>query len=149
MKTNIIFSMVFLIGVLLTAQGLFAQASNKNQRQLHINSKGEVMNDHGTKLGYISKEDVVFNQEGKKLGFIKNGKVYDAEGNLLGKAKKGGNYYNNEGIHVLTTKTSGDECEILDPEGHKLGTVHRNYKLHACATHCFFKENEMSKGEDE
>nr|WKN38621.1 hypothetical protein K4G66_07885 [Tunicatimonas sp. TK19036] len=109
--------------MLLAAQGLFAQASNKNQRQLHINEKGEVLNDRGT-----------------KLGFIKNGKVYDANGNLMGKAKKNGRYYNNNGVLVLKTKNKGDECEILDPKGHKLGIVHKNYKLHACDTHCFFKK---------
>ena len=140
-----IFSVVFLIGMLLAAQNSFAQASNKNERQLHINSKGEVNDDKGTKLGYISKEDVVYNNAGKKLGFIKNGKVYDAEGNSLGKAKKSGHYYNNDGTLVLMTKTDGDKCEILDPEGHKKGTVHKNYKLHSCATHCFFKEKSMEE----
>lgn len=148
MKTNVIFSVVFMIGILLAAQGLFAQASNKNQRQLHINAKGEVLDDGGTKLGYISKEDMVFDKEGKKLGFIKGGKVYDAEGNSLGKAKKGGRYYNNDGVLILKTKQLGDKCEILDPEGHKLGAVHKNYKLHACAAHCFFQEKAMNKEED-
>lgn len=137
-----IFSIAFLIGMLLVAQNLFAQSSNKNERQLHINSKGEVNDDKGTKMGYISKEDVVYNNAGKKLGFIKNGKVYDAEGNSLGKAKKGGQYYNNDGVFVLSTKTIADKCEILDSEGHKMGTVHKNYKMHACVTHCFFKEKE-------
>lgn len=148
MKKNIIFSMVFLAGMLLAAQSLFAQASNKYERQLHINKSGEVTDGLGTKLGYISQEDVVFNNQGKKLGFIKNGKVYDADGNSLGKAKKDGRYYNNDGVFILSTKTIGDKCEILDPEGHKRGTVHKNYKLHACVTHCFFLEQEMNKEED-
>jgi len=145
MKNHIIYSIVFLVGILLVAQGSFAQASNKNQRQLHINSKGDVNDDKGVKLGYITKEDMVYDSQGKKLGFIKNGKVYDAEGNYLGKSKKNGRYYNNEGVFVLKTKTTGEKCEILDPEGHKKGTVHKNYKLHACATHCFFKEKEQKK----
>lgn len=148
MKKNIIFSLVFLAGMLLAAQSLFAQASNKYERLLHINQSGEVIDGLGTKLGYISKEDIVFNNQGQKLGFIKNGKVYDADGNSLGKAKKDGRYYNNDGMMVLSTKTVGDKCEILDPEGHKKGTVHKNYKLHACASHCFFLEQEMKKEED-
>ena len=150
MKKNIIFSIIFLGGILLAAQVLVAQpASDKTaQRLLHINGKGEVSDDRGTKLGYISKEDIVFNNQGQKLGFIKNGKVYDAEGNSLGKAKKDGRYYNNDGVFILNTKGIDDTCEILDPEGHKKGTVHKNYKLHACATHCFFLEQEMKKEED-
>ncbi|WP_286748040.1 5-fold beta-flower protein [Roseivirga sp. UBA1976] len=149
MKKNIIFSIIFLGGILLAAQGLLAQPSSKTeQRLIHINGKGEVSDDRGTKLGYISKEDIVFNNQGQKLGFIKNGKVYDAEGNSLGKAKKDGRYYNNDGVFILSTKTMGDKCEILDLEGHKKGTVHKNYKLQACAAHCFFLEQEMKKEED-
>lgn len=142
MKNRFIMSIVFLIGIFLAEQNAMAQASNKNKRQLHINKKGEVRNDRGTTLGYISKEDVVFNNQGEKLGFIENGKVYDALGNPLGKAKKNGKYINNQGINVLRVKGKDEICEILDPEGHKLGTVHKNYKLHSCATHCFFlKQN--------
>ncbi|MEQ8472641.1 MAG: hypothetical protein RIC35_15725 [Marinoscillum sp.] len=150
MKKNIFFSIAFLAGMLLAAQVLVAQpASDKTaQRLLHINGKGEILNDKGTKLGYISKEDIVFNNQNQKLGFIKGGRVYDAEGNSLGKAKKDGRYINNDGVFILSTKTIGDKCEILDPEGHKKGTVHKNYKLHACATHCFFLEQETNKEED-
>lgn len=141
-------SLIFLIGIFLAEQNAYAQASNKNKRQLHINKKGEVKDDQGTRLGYISKEDIVYNNEGEKLGFIENGKVYDALGNPLGKAKKNGKYYNNQGINVVTVTGNDDMCEILDPEGHKLGTVHKNYKLHACAAHCFFLNQKMEKGED-
>lgn len=102
LKKHIIFSIVFLGGMLLAAQGLLAQTSNKiEQRLIHINGKGDVIDDRGTKLGYISKEDMVFNHQGQKIGFIKGGKVYDAEGNSLGKAKKDGRYYNNDGVFVL------------------------------------------------
>ncbi len=149
MKTNIIFSIVFLGGILLAAQELLAQPSSKTeQRLIHINGQGEVLDDRGTKLGYISKEDVVFNAQGQKLGFIKGGEVFDANSKSLGKAKKDGRYYNNDGVFILNTKGIDDTCEILDPEGHKKGTVHKNYKLHACATHCFFLEQEMKKEED-
>lgn len=146
MKKNIFLSIVFLGGMLLAAHGLLAQPSSKTeQRLLHINGKGEIMNDQGNKLGYISKEDIVFNNQNQKLGFIKGGKVYDAQGNPQGMVKKGGRYYNNDGVFVLSTKSIGDKCEILDPEGHKMGTVHKNYKMHACVTHCFFKEKELEE----
>ena len=73
---------IFLGGMLLVAHGVLAQPSSKTeQRLIHINGKGEVSDDRGTKLGYISKEDIVFNNQGQKLGFIKGGRVYDAEGN--------------------------------------------------------------------
>ncbi|MBV6643204.1 MAG: DUF3659 domain-containing protein [Cyclobacteriaceae bacterium] len=143
MKKFIFFSVAFLVGMLLAAPVLLAQPSNKTERQLHINKSGEVLDNTGTKLGYISKEDIVFNNQGKKLGFIEKGFVYDADGNKLGKAKKGGKYYNNNGTLVLTTRSIGDKCEILDPEGHKRGTVHKNHKMHACVTHCFFLEKQQ------
>jgi hypothetical protein len=148
MKKNIIFSILFLGGILLAAQGALAQASNKDKRQLHINATGEVSDDQGNKLGYISKEEIVYNNEGEKLGFFENGKVFDADGKPLGKAKKNGTYHNNKGKNIVIVKGDGDICEILDPQGHKMGTVHKNYKLHACATHCFFLEKEMNKGEN-
>lgn len=144
MKNKTIYSVVFLVGMLLVAQASFAQASNKNERQLHINKSGEVLDNGGIKLGYISKEDIVFNNQGKKLGFIERGFVYDAEGNKLGKARKNGRYYNNDGIMVLNTRSIGEKCEILDSDGHKRGTVHKNYKRHACVTHCFFLEEQKS-----
>ena len=145
MKKQAIMSLVFLIGILLTGQFTFAQASNKNERHLYINGEGEVLNDSGFKLGYISKDDIVYNNKDEKLGFIQNGKVYDAEGKPLGKAKKNGSYYNNQGENVLVVKGDGDKCEILDPKGHHMGTVHKNYKLHSCAVHCFFLEEVMKE----
>lgn len=146
MRKHFITSIVFLAGILLTASISFAQQKGDykahNYKLRSINAQGEILDENGTKLGYISKEDVVYSNEGKKLGFYENGKVYDAEGKPLGKAKKNGRYYNNQGENVVTVKSRGEICEILDPEGHKMGTVHKNYKLHACATHCFFKERE-------
>lgn len=151
MKRHFIMSMAFLVGVLLTASISFAQQKSdykaRNYKLRSINAQGEVLDEYGTKLGYISKEDIVYNSEGKKLGFIENGKVYDAEGKPLGKAKKNGSYYNNQGENVVTVKGNAEICEILDPEGHKMGTVHKNYKLHSCAVHCFFLEQEKEKKE--
>lgn len=148
MKKQLIMGIVLVIGILpQITQSVSAQASDKTKRQMYINAKGEVM-DQGTKLGYINKEDIVFNNKGKKLGFIKNGKVYDAEGNSLGKAKKGGKYYNDSGEFVLYVEGNDEKCKILDPKGHVLGYVHKNYKLHACATHCFFKEKNIEADKD-
>jgi len=150
MKKQRIMSIVFLGGLLLITQILVAQpASDKTaQRLIHINGKGEISDDRGTKLGYISKEDIVFNNRGKKLGFIERGMVYDAEGNRLGKAKKGGHYYNNNGQFVLEVQGNDEKCRILDARGHTIGYVHRNYKLHACAVHCLFKEKKIKENEE-
>jgi hypothetical protein len=147
MKKYFIMGLVFLTGILLSSQSISAQASDKTKRQMYINAKGEVL-DRGIKLGYISKEDIVYNNKGKKLGFIKNGKVYDAEGNSLGKAKKGGQYYNDSGEFVLYVEGNEEKCKILDIKGHSLGYIHKNYKLHACATHCFFKEKKLGEDTD-
>lgn len=142
-------SFVFLMGVLLTEKYTYAQASNKNKRHLQIIRKGEVKDDYGTRLNYISKEYVVHNNSGEKLGFIENGKVYDIFGNPLGKAKKNKKYYNNQGINILSVNRDEVTCKSLDPEGHKNGTLHRNYKLHSCSVHCYFlaieKENEKEE----
>lgn len=147
MKKRLIMSLVFLTGMLLSAQFTSAQASDKTKRQMYINGKGEV-SDRAIKLGYISKEDIVYNNQGKKLGFIKNGKVYDADGNPMGKAKKGGKYYNESGQFVLSVKGNDEKCKILDAKGHSLGYIHKNYKLHACAVHCFFKEKNIEEDLD-
>ena len=147
MKKHLIMSLVFLTGMLLSVQSISAQASDKTKRQMYINGKGEV-SDRGITLGYISKEDIVFNNQGRKLGFIKNGKVYDAEGNSLGKAKKGGQYYNDSGEFVLYVEGNDEKCKILDTKGHSLGYIHKNYKLHACAVHCFFEEKNIEEDMD-
>jgi len=107
-----------------------------------IDGKGGIHNHAGTKLGYITKDNIVKDNQGQTLYFIdRGGNVVDPKGNKLGKAAKNGNYYNNNGEEVLQVK-NGDEakCAILDPKGHSWGYAHRNYKLHACAAHCFFLE---------
>ncbi len=74
-----------------------------------------------------------------------NGDVIDANGKKLGKAKKNGSYYNIKGINVLNIgKTEEEKCEILDPKGHTIGSVHKNYKLHACAAHCLLLKQKMN-----
>lgn len=138
MKKSIVMSFAFLTGILLTDQYAFGQASNKNMRHLHIDKKGEIKDDYGTRIIYISKEVIVNNNSDDKLGFMGNGKVYDVLGKPMGKAKKNGKYYNNRGVNVLSAKGNDDTCQTLDPKGHKSGIIHKNYKLHACSAHCFF-----------
>lgn len=137
--------MYFLLFILMTTGGVvnaWGQTKKDTSQKVFINAKGGIHDHGGTKLGYIDKDNIVRNNKGQKLYFIdRSGNVIDASGKNLGKAKKNGTYYNNNGETVLTTKDiDAEKCAILDPQGHNVGTVHKNYKLHACAAHCFFLE---------
>jgi hypothetical protein len=126
------------------------QSNRDTTGSIVINAKGGMYDHGGTKLGYIDKDNIVRNNKGQKLYFIDNdGNVIGADGIKLGKAKKNGDYYNNEGQVVLQLKnTDAEKCEILDPKGHSQGYVHKNYKLHACAAHCYWLEQAKLKQED-
>ncbi len=132
--------------------GALAQTKQDESQKININKKGGIYDQKGTKLGFIDKNNVVRDNVGKELYFIdKDGNVIAANGVKLGVAKKNGFYYNNEGVNVINTKDLDKEkCAILDPQGHNMGTIHKNYKQHACAVHCFWlektKEKEAKKG---
>ena len=134
LKSIFVLLTILLAGIVNNAK---AQNAPENAK-IFIDAKGGIHNHEGTKLGYIDKDDIVRNANGQKVYFIdKNGNVIDASGKKVGKAQKNGNFYNAEGVSVLVVKDKGAAtCEILDPKGHSLGTVHKNYKLHACAAHC-------------
>jgi hypothetical protein len=142
--------MVSLLTMFLMIISLSANAQTKTDSSLnekiHINKKGEIY-DHGwNKLGFITKEDIVKNNEGKTIYFIDaNRNVIDSNGKKLGMAKKNGSYYNIKGENVVNIgKTQEEKCEILDAKGHNVGSVHKNYKLHACAVHCLLLEQKMN-----
>jgi hypothetical protein len=120
--------------------GAFAQSVRDSSQKIFINAKGGIHNHAGTKLGYIDKNNMVRDNTGKELYFIdKDGNVIGSDGRKLGMAKKNGSYYNINGENVLNTKDIDKEnCAILDPQGHNFGTTHKNYKLHACAAHCYW-----------
>jgi len=126
------------------ATSAFAQKTKDSTSYtfISIDGKGGIHNHGGTKLGYVTKDNIVKDNQGHTLYFIdRDGNVIDAKGNKLGKAAKNGNYYNNAGEVVVQVKNAEEEkCAILDPKGHSEGYVHKNYKLHACAAHCFFLE---------
>jgi len=140
---KIITSMMVITAILFFAVATtFAQTEPKSApaTEIHIDKKGGIHDHGGTLLGYIDKNNIVRDNKGNKLYFIdREGNVIDANGKKLGKARKDGFYFNNEGETVLKTKDKdAEECEILDPKGHSFGTAHKNYKLHACAAHCFW-----------
>ena len=139
------FLTLFLMVISLNANAQTKSNSTQNEK-IYINKKGEI-HDHGwNKLGFITKDDIVKNSNGQTVYFIdKNGNVIDSKGNNLGMAKKNGSYYNIKGENVLNVgKTEAEKCEILDPQGHNMGSVHQNYKLHACAAHCLLMEQKKS-----
>ena len=146
MKKLKIFLLILTIvtGVAVSALG---QTNQNTPQKIYINKKGGIYNQEGTKLGYIDKDNIVRNSAGAKLYFIdKNGNVIGANGEKLGLAKKNGSYYNVNGENLLNTKALDKEkCAILDPQGHNVGNIHKNYKLHACAAHCFWLEQKKEK----
>ncbi|MGN8072803.1 5-fold beta-flower protein [Mucilaginibacter sp. 22184] len=141
----------FLLFILtmITAVTVNAQTPKDTTFKVYINAKGGIHNHGGTPLGYIDKDNIVRDNKGQKLYFIDGaGNVIDANGKKLGMAKKNGAYYNINGENILNTKDLDKEkCAILDPKGHNFGTAHLNYKLHACAAHCYFLEQQKKKDE--
>ena len=140
--------LVFIL-TMTTAATVNAQTHKDTTFKIFINAKGGIHDHGGTPLGYIDKDNIVRNSKGQRLYFIDgNGNVIDSKGKKLGMAKKNGAYYNIKGENILNTKDIDKEnCAILDPKGHNFGTAHLNYKLHACAAHCYFLEQQKKKEE--
>lgn len=138
-KLQVLLLMILTISLAITFSAS-AQTGKDTTRKIFIDAKGGIHNQAGNKLGFIDKNNMVRNNTGKELYFIgKNGNVTGSDGRKLGMAKKNGSYYNVNGENVLNTKDIDREnCAILDPQGHNFGTTHQNYKLHACAAHCYW-----------
>ena len=140
-KEHLLFTLILAIFSTFTfdASGQTKMDTAKSEK-IYINKKGEI-HDHGwNKIGFITKDNIIKNKQGKTIYFIDgNGNVIDSKGKNLGKTQKNGNYYNLKGENIITLRDiDAQKCEILDPKGHSLGTTHKNYKLHACAAHCYF-----------
>lgn len=140
----LLFMLAITVGV---GTSTYAQNRKDVPFKISINAKGGIHNHGGTSLGYIDKDNIVRNNKGQKLYFIdKTGNVIDANGKKLGMVRKNGSYYNANGENILTLKDLDNEkCAILDPRGHNFGTAHKNYKLHACAAHCYFLQQQKEK----
>jgi hypothetical protein len=147
-----LFVLLFILTVTVSVNvSAWGQSKRDSTPKLYINKKGGIVDQKGTKLGYIDKDNIVRNAEGAKLYFIdKDGNVIGADGKKLGIAKKNGSYYNINGENVLNTKDLDKErCAVLDPQGHNVGIIHKNYKLHACVIHCYWLEQARLKKEKE
>jgi hypothetical protein len=124
----------------ITISSVCAFGQKDTTQQITINDKGWILNSAGAKLGYITKSDVVRDNNGKGLYSVDlDGNVVAADGRKLGTANNNGSFVDAKSQPVLETKDINDEqCQILDPKGNILGTVHPGYKLHACAAYCYW-----------
>lgn len=140
---SIFFILILIVSIGINSNYAFAQ----NYKHPQINHKGEITDNQGIIIGYVSKDGLVKNSKGRKIGFIdNNGTVTDAKGNKLGKAEKNGNYYNEFGVLEFEVKnTESDFCEMIAKNGQKIGYVHNDYKSQACTLHCFFKDKKSKK----
>jgi hypothetical protein len=145
-KNHLLFTVILAV-ITMFSINVSGQNKTDSTKKIFINKKGEIHDYGWTKLGFITKDNIIKNNLGKTLYFIDaDGNVNDAKGKNLGKAQKNGNYYNANGENIITVRDiDAQKCEILDPKGHSLGTVHRNYKLHACAAHCYFLAQKKEK----
>lgn len=120
MKKQIIMSLVFLAGMLLAEGSLFSQQlpdyKYYNYKLRPRNAEDKITYDYGTRLGYITREEIVLNNQGKTPLFIKNGKLYHAGGKPVGKARKNGRYLNYDGYSVVKAvrKTVSGKGEMHD-----------------------------------
>lgn len=123
---------------------LSVQAQN-DYKHPQINAKGEVLDEKGVKLGWVTKEGIINNNKGKKIAFIDaQGNVVDEKGKKLGRVGKNDTFYNAEGTAVFTiSPPKGEQCQLLDPKGKVLASVHESYKSQACAIHCLYKKMPM------
>lgn len=130
---------------LLTLVVMTSAQSQENYKHPHLNSSGKVLNEKGEELGWITQEGIIFNAKGEKVAFIKGTEVTDASGKKIGKIEKNGAYFNASGEPVFTVESNGkgEQCNLYDPKGKVIGTVHESYKNQACAIHCLYNKMPM------
>ena len=137
---NFLISRIAVVTVLMGTPS-FASAESLKQLATETHYHGIAFAQSGSAILLLASHHGVFSVDSK-------GNVITANGTKLGIAKKNGAYYDNKGVNVLNTKDMDKEnCAILDPQGHNFGTAHKNYKLHACAAHCFFLAQAKEKAE--
>ncbi len=115
----------------------FASAQNPHSYWgQSVNSKGEILDVHGKKIGKVDKSGKVKNVKGVVLGTIaKNGTVTDKSKNILGKAQPNGNFISNNGKLIVIMDDFG---KAKDFHGHMLYKTNENFRQQSVAIHCFF-----------
>lgn len=124
---------------------LNAQDHQENYKHPYINASGHVLNEKGTKIGWVTKDGIIYNAKGEKIGYIKGPDLMDNGDKKIGRIDKNGTLYNNEGAIVFTVdpKSKGEKCQIFDPQGKVIAAVHESYKNQACAIHCLYNMKQM------
>ena len=146
MKKSLQFFFALVVwAVAAVANPIFAQDNSSNYKHPYLNASGHVLDSNGSELGWITKEGIINNAKGEKVGFIQGSDLLDANGKKLGHFDKNGTYYNNEGAIVFTidSKSKGEQCKVLDPQGKVIATFHESYKNQACAIHCLYLKMPM------
>ncbi|WP_018343969.1 DUF3659 domain-containing protein [Cytophaga aurantiaca] len=126
----------------LSISGAIAQ-NYKSQFPVKVDASGVIKDKSGTTFGTISIDSIIKNHKGEKVAFIdKQGNLVNADGKILGKAAKNGDFHNINGEVEYTVKpTKGDQCEVYDKSGKVVAYVHNNYKAQAgCLAHCMQKD---------
>ena len=144
MKTK---SMFMLMLMILAFAQVNSQELPPKHRGMHprLQADGNVVDENGKPLGYISNDGKVCDVSGKVIGIIaETGDVTTANGKgIIGVIRKDGSFKSKSG-HVVTTGGDG----IIMVAGKTVGHIDEAYKAksHACAVHCFFSsENEDAK----
>ena len=143
-KLKLLLMTLILISTVYVAP-LNAQHDQANYKHPYIDATGHVSDGQGKKLGWIAKDGIIYNAAGEKIAYIKGPELMDNGDKKLGRIDKNGTFYNNEGAIVFTVdpKSKGDKCQIFDPQGKVIATVHEGYKNQACAIHCLYHMKEM------
>ena len=107
-----------------------------------INLSGQIFDEYGNVLGWISKEGVVQNAVDDRIAVIdKDGNAFDGKGQRIGKMTKGGTFLDAHGLLVFTVSAPKDQhCDLIDPKGKIVGVVHAQYKNQASAIHCLYSK---------
>jgi hypothetical protein len=123
--------------------GISITASAQNQHDYkhpHLDGSGQVVDSTGVKLGWI-KDGIIYNAKAEQVGKIEKQELFDYKGHRLGRIGKDGTFYDNTGAILFTIETDskGEKCKVFDANGKVIATVHENYKDQACAFHCLSK----------
>ncbi len=130
---------VFLMVVFMTwSYSLRAQ----NGKHPAINLSGQIFDEYGNVLGWISKEGIVQNAIDDRIAILdKDGNAMDGRGQRIGKMSKNGTFHDAQGFLVFTVaEQKGQQCELIDPQGKIIGVVHAHFKNQASAIHCLYSK---------
>ncbi len=126
--------------ILLTASMAWSSLHRQNAKHPAINLSGQIFDEYGNVLGWISKDGIVQNAIDDRIAVIdKDGNAFDGKGQRLGKMNKNGTFYDARGALVFTVAEAKEQqCELIDPQGKIIGVVHAHYKNQASAIHCLY-----------